>query len=84
MPIKKGEIRGQFKMTCLENQVDKDSYARVVDAFIDSLDLTDLGFETRESTTGRPHYDQKHYSNYICMDIAMECVVLENWRICVR
>lgn len=39
----------------LEDWIDDDNPVRVVDAFVDGLDLTDLGFADA-TTTGRPGY----------------------------
>ena len=41
----------------LDSYIAKDNPARVIDAFIDELDLADLGFErTAPCVTGRPAY----------------------------
>jgi transposase len=40
-----GESRYQTKITCLDEQVDEDSIARVIDCFVDTLDLEELGFK---------------------------------------
>lgn len=43
---------------CLEDYVDADNPVRVIDAFIDELDLAELGFErVQPASTGRPGYD---------------------------
>jgi len=42
---------------CLENWIDEDSPVRVIDAFVDRLDLGELGFQGVEpAETGRPAY----------------------------
>ena len=42
---------------CLDDYIAEDNPVRVVDAFVDELDLWDLGFESAEpSATGRPSY----------------------------
>ena len=42
---------------CLEDWIDEDNPVRVIDAFVDRLDLADLGFEGVEpAETGRPAY----------------------------
>ena len=41
----------------VEDWIDEDNPVRVVDAFVDALDLNDLGFErARSAATGRPGY----------------------------
>jgi len=45
--LKTGENRNQLQLLSLETMVDAQSMARVVDAFVDSLDLDQLGFELK-------------------------------------
>ena len=40
----------------LDDAIDADNPVRVVDAFIDALDLTELGFDVLPEPTGRPGY----------------------------
>src|ERR1700733_5787677 len=51
-----GEDRRQQTLlpSSLEDYVGEDSAARVVDAFVDELDLAALGFEMIPAATGRP------------------------------
>jgi transposase len=54
-----GVDRGQSTLfpECLEDWIDKDNPVRVIDAFVDALDLPELGFEGVEpAETGRPSY----------------------------
>ena len=53
-----GEDRRQQTLlpSSLEDYVGEDSAARVVDAFVDELDLAALGFEMIPAATGRPAY----------------------------
>lgn len=53
-----GLDRGQAMLLpeCLDDYVSEDNPVRVVDAFIDMLDLATLGFETVPEATGRPGY----------------------------
>jgi transposase len=53
-----GEDRRQPALlpSCLDDYVDEDNPARVIDAFVDELDLDALGFETTPAATGRPGY----------------------------
>jgi len=42
---------------CIDDYVPTDALVRVVDAFVDSLDLTELGFDrTVAAATGRPGF----------------------------
>src|SRR6185503_9279955 len=41
---------------CLDDFIDESSPVRVIDAFVDALDLGELGFEVEPATTGRPSY----------------------------
>ena len=54
-----GADRGQSTLLpeCLDDWVDESNSVRVMDAFVDALDLADLGFEGVEpAATGRPAY----------------------------
>jgi transposase len=53
-----GEDRRQPALlpSCLDDYVDEDNPARVIDAFVDELDLDALGFGTTPAATGRPGY----------------------------
>lgn len=53
----KGNDRNQFQLICLENMVPQESPARVVDAFVDFLEIKKLGFKTKgEIKNGRPAF----------------------------
>ena len=41
---------------CIDDYVDSDNAARVIDAFIGMLDLGALGFQIKPEVTGRPGY----------------------------
>jgi transposase len=54
-----GQDRGQSTLfpECLEDWIDEDNPVRVIDVFVDGLDLPDLGFAGVEpEATGRPSY----------------------------
>ena len=54
-----GVDRGQGTLfpECLADWIDEDNPVRVIDAFVDRLDLAELGFEGVEpAETGRPAY----------------------------
>ncbi|MFN7606900.1 MAG: IS5/IS1182 family transposase, partial [Hyphomonadaceae bacterium] len=49
--------QGDIFPSHLEDFIDEDNQARVVDAFVEALDLRELGFEgVTPSATGRPGY----------------------------
>ena len=42
---------------CVDDWIDEDNSVRVVDAFVDALDLAGLGFDgVKPAATGRPSY----------------------------
>jgi transposase len=53
-----GEDRRQPALlpSCLDDYVGEDNPARVIDVFVDGLDLDALGFGVMPATTGRPAY----------------------------
>src|SRR6188508_2391505 len=54
-----GENRNQVMLLpdCLDDYIGQDNPVRVVDAFVEELDLRELGFESAEpAVTGRPSY----------------------------
>ena len=54
----KGESRKQTTLfpEALDDYITEDNPIRVIDVFIDSLDLSRLGFKTQAADTGRPGY----------------------------
>ncbi|MBR9916066.1 MAG: transposase, partial [Algicola sp.] len=44
MHYQRGKDRGQVFITSLEEMVDPESWARIVDLFVDALPITELGF----------------------------------------
>ena len=53
-----GKTRSQLTLMpeCLEDYIGPDNPVRVVDAFVDALDLAEMGFDTSAAATGRPGY----------------------------
>ena len=53
-----GEDRRQPTLlpSCLDDYVGEDNPARVIDVFVDELELADLGFAVAPAVTGRPAY----------------------------
>ncbi len=58
MDYVRGFDRDQMMMTTWDSMVDPDSTARLIDAFVDSLNLSDFGVKEM-SREGRPPYDPK-------------------------
>jgi transposase len=56
---KRGEDRRQVIMHSLEEMVLAESMARVIDRFIESVDIGKIGFRSEPSETGRPAYPPK-------------------------
>jgi transposase len=55
-----GRKQGTLFPVCLEELIPGDHVCRVIDAFVDRLDMADLGFERAEAAdTGRPGYDPR-------------------------
>ena len=55
--LKNEQDRNQLQMWCLETSIGKESIVRVVDVFVDSLDLEGLGFEIKGGIkNGAPAY----------------------------
>ena len=57
----KGEDRHQATLfpESLDEYIAEDSAVRVIDVFIDDLDISGLGFKTKANATGRPGYHPK-------------------------
>lgn len=52
-----GEERNQLQMLCLEQMVEADSFVRVIDFFVDTIDLASFGFKhVTLKEEGRPPY----------------------------
>ena len=52
-----GEERNQLQILCLEQMIEKDSFVRVIDFFVDSIDLESFGFRhVALGEEGRPPY----------------------------
>lgn len=57
MPYVKSFDRYQMQISSLDMMVDQDSIARIIDVFVESLDLKKLGFKnTSPASEGRPPY----------------------------
>ena len=51
--------RNQFMMTSLDDMIDKNSNVRVIDAYVQSLDIERLGYQVYTNKVGRPAYNPK-------------------------
>lgn len=60
MPYKQPKDRDQMMFCSMGSFVEEDSVARVIDVFVDSLDMKDLGFRYPEAPyEGNPPYDPR-------------------------
>ncbi|MEZ4907964.1 MAG: hypothetical protein R2771_10095 [Saprospiraceae bacterium] len=59
-----GMHRNQSFITTLDSNVDNDSWARIVDLFVDALDLKKLGFVDELKDEGRPPYSAADLLKY--------------------
>ena len=54
---------------CLDDYVDADNPVRIIDAFVDELDLAELGFaRVQPASTGRPATRRARCSSFMSMD----------------
>jgi transposase len=63
-----GADRGQstFLPECLDDWIAEDNPVRAIDAFVDALDLAELGFKVQPAETGRPSFHPSvHLKLYI-------------------
>ena len=51
-----GKDRNQTEFFCLEQVIDQSNSVRIIDLFVDSLSLKDMGFKTEFIENGRPAY----------------------------
>ena len=53
-----GQVRSQLTLMpeSLEDYIGADNPVRVIDAFVDALDLAEMGFDASAAATGRPGY----------------------------
>ncbi|MEI7508690.1 MAG: IS1182 family transposase [Flavobacterium sp.] len=51
-----GKDRNQTEFFCLEQIIDQSNIVRIIDLFVDSLSLKDMGFKTEFIENGRPAY----------------------------
>ena len=56
MKFIQGKPRNQWELYCLDVHVDADNEVRLIDLFVNSLNLAELGFKTQYEENGRPAY----------------------------
>ncbi len=56
MDFVQGIDRHQLQMMTFDQYVKNDSWARIVDLFVDILPIEELGFRETPTTEGRPPY----------------------------
>jgi transposase len=56
MKFIQGKPRNQWEMYCLDTHVDTDNEVRLIDLFMDSLNLSELGFKVDYKENGPPAY----------------------------
>ena len=56
MKFIKGENRDQMQFFCLEQAVDRDNEVRLIELFVNALQLKDFGFKSEFDENGRPAY----------------------------
>lgn len=79
MPYIKTFDRDQMMFCSWDSFVDEQSIARIIDAFVNSLNLVDFGVK-EAATEGRPAYDPRGLISYIFMEIEKVFVLQESWR----
>lgn len=61
MNYKQGIAREQVSLMSIESQIGPDNPVRVIDMFVEQLDLGKLGFtKTTLNKEGRPSYEARH------------------------
>ena len=78
MPYVSTFDRTQMMMCSWDSFVDPKSIARLIDAFVNSLDLTKYGVK-EAAVEGRPSYDPKGMYSYIFTEAVKESVPRENY-----
>ena len=71
----KSEPRNQMQIFCLDQMVDPNSFVRIIDFFVDTIDLKSFGFKhvTLKKKVVHP-FTLPCYSNYTSTDTVLVCV----------
>ena len=71
-----GISRNQMTIASLESSIASDNPIRFIDAFVENIVLKALGFEVQTlKTEGRPSFETKLFSSFICTAISTDFVV---------
>ena len=74
-----GISRNQMTISSLESSISADNPIRFIDDFVGHIDLKALGFKVQTlKTEGRPSFDTKFSSSFICTAISTDLVVRDN------
>ena len=80
MPYKQGIDRNQLMMCSLDCFVASDSIARIIDAFVNGLDMAEMGFaRVKAAKEGRPAYGTEALLSLHLYGSRKESVHQENW-----
>jgi len=75
-----GRTQGTLFPVALEELIPDDHVCRVIDAFVDRLDMAGLGFERAEAAeTGRPGYDPRDLLKLYLYAICSRSVPRGGW-----
>ena len=82
MPIITGIDRHQVSFSSLEDGIAADNEVRLIDAFVDKLDLKKLVVQSLTSSEkrkeGRAAFSDAIFSNFTCMPISTAFAAVEN------
>src|SRR5699024_36822 len=83
MPYVSGFDRNQLMCCSWDAFVDEESIARIIDAFVEHLDMKKYGVKAA-AVEGRPSYDPKSLTSFIFTEAEKESVLHESWQKAVR
>ena len=83
MPYVSGFDRNQLMCCSWDAFVDEESIARIIDAFVEHLDMKKYGVKAA-AVEGRPSYDPKSLYKLIFTEAEKEFVLHESWQKAVR
>ena len=77
-----GRSQGTLFPVVLDDFVPTDHVCRVIDAFVDRLSMSELGFERAQAAeTGRPGYDPRDLLKLICTATSIRSDLHDVWRL---
>lgn len=83
MPYVSGFDRNQLMCCSWDAFVDEESIARIIDAFVEHLDIKQYGVKA-VAVEGVHHMIRKVFTSFIFMEAEKESVLHENWQRTVR